>query len=241
MKKLIALSIADAKNISRDSTLLLILFGPFAVFGLLKFLIPFATSMLLDKLSFEFIPYYPLIVSFMILIPSMMFGLLTGFVILDERDEEIISYIAITPLRRTGYLAYKILSSFVVSFLFCFVVIYLTGLSTIPWKYAPGIAAMVALEAPITTFFLAAFAENKVEGLALSKVVGIMFFAPFIAYFVKSGWSYVAGIFPPFWITKAFFAAQAGASSYWLFLFAGVIVHVIFIFLLVKKFVDNER
>jgi fluoroquinolone transport system permease protein len=127
------------------------------------------------------------------------------------------------------------------SFLFFFVIVYLTDLTTIPIKYAFALAVMVALEAPIVALFLAAFAENKVEGLAFSKMLGLMYLAPFMAYFVDSHWQYLAGILPPFWITKAFLAAQNDVSIYWLYVAAGIITHLVIIALLLKRFVDNQR
>jgi len=118
MKKILTLSITDMKNIGRDSTLLLMLFGPIALFGILRFGVPFATAELSKALSFDLTVYYPLILSFMGLIPSMLFGMLIGFLILDERDEEIIAFIAVTPLGKSGYLQYKIFISAVTAFIF---------------------------------------------------------------------------------------------------------------------------
>ncbi|MDP8207662.1 MAG: hypothetical protein P9L92_13430 [Candidatus Electryonea clarkiae] len=241
MKKLIALSLADAKNISRDSTLILVLFGTVALFLMLWLVVPLVTGLLIEKLDFDLTEYYPLIVSFMALIPSMLFGMIIGFIILDERDEEIISYIAVTPLMKSGYFTYKLLVSTIISFLYFFVILYLTGLTTLGFIYAVPLAFMVALEAPMLSLFFAAFAENKVEGMALGKAAGIMYLGPFVAYFFKSDWQYLAGIMPPFWVTKAFLSAQSEDPAYWLFVFIGISVHFVFISLLLKRFLDSQR
>jgi len=50
---------------------------------------------------------------------------------------------------------------------------------------------IAALEAPIMTLFLGAFANNKVEGITLSKAMGIMFVAPVVVYFLESNWQYL--------------------------------------------------
>lgn len=241
MKKLIALSSADLKNIIRDSTLVLILFGTAAIFVVLRFAVPLANNLLLDKYSFDLTEYYPLIVIYMSMLPSLLFGMLTGFIILDERDEEIISFIAVTPLGKKGYFAYKILSSVVMSFVFFFINIYASGLVNIPLVYSIGLALLTALEAPIGAIFLAAFASNKVEGMALSKVLGMIYIAPFIAYFVKSDLQYFAGVLPTFWVTKAFFSVYYETGGYWLFVLAGLLIHLLFIFLLGKKFYNSGR
>ena len=185
--------------------------------------------------------YYPLIVIYFSMLPSLLFGMLTGFIILDERDEEIISFIAVTPLGKNGYFSYKILSSVVLSFVFFFINIYASGLVTIPLVYSIGLALLTAIEAPIGAIFLAAFASNKVEGMALSKVLGMMYIAPFIAYFVKSDLQYFAGVLPTFWVTKAFFSVYYDNGGYWFLLFAGLVIHLLFIFLLGKKFYNSGR
>ena len=241
MKKIITLALADAKNILRDSTLILILFGPIALFLMMRLVVPIADRLLAERLAFELTPYYPFIVIYLSLIPSMLFGLLLGFLILDERDEEIIAYIAVTPLRKTGYLAYKLSVSVGMSFLFFFATLYLTQLTTIRFHYAVGLALLTALEAPIASLFLAAFAENKVEGLALSKVLGMMYLGPFAAYFVSSHWKYLAGILPPFWIAEVFFAARSGSAGYWLYLGIGFFVHFAAIGLLLHRFTQSQR
>ena len=241
MKKILALALADAKNIARDSTLILILFGPIGIFVFLRFLVPVLAELAATELAFDLAPHVLFLVSFMSLIPPMLFGMVFGYLILDERDEEILAFVAVTPLGKTGYLRYKLLAAVVLSFLFFFPIIYFTGLITIPLKYAFGLALLTACEAPLVALFLAAFAENKVEGMAYSKIIGVMYIAPFVAYFVKANWHYLAGMLPPFWITKAFLAAEAGAATFWFFLTAGLIVHFAVIAVLLKRFVSRQR
>lgn len=54
---------------------------------------------------------------------------------------------------------------------------------------------LASIEAPIMTLFLSAYADNRVEGLALSKLMGFFLAAPVIAYFVEARWQYLIGIF----------------------------------------------
>ena len=241
MKRQLALAITDTKNITRDSTLILLVAAPLAVFALLRFGIPFASTLLMNQFAFNLLPYYDIIVGFLILIPAMLFGILTGFLILDERDEDIIAYISITPLGKTGYLQYKLAMSCFGGGLFFFVLVYGTGLTTVPLVYAPGIALMVSLEAPLTALGLVAFAENKIEGLAYTKVLGIPILAPIPAYFIHSAWNYLLGVFPAYWVTKSFFAAQQHAWQYVPFLIIGIAVHLFYLYLLLKRFSNQSR
>ncbi|KAA3618723.1 MAG: hypothetical protein DWQ05_07105 [Calditrichaeota bacterium] len=241
MRKVLALSLSDAKNISRDTILILILFGPVAIFFLLRYLIPVATDYLQAEMAFDLTEHYLYIVCFMSLIPTQLFGFIFGLLILEERDEEIIAFIAVTPLQKTGYLTYKLLASTLMSFAFFFIVVYGTGLTTIPLKYASILALLVAFEAPIGSLFLAAYAENKVEGMAYSKILGLMYIAPVIVFFFDTNWHYFAAFLPPFWVAKAFIAAKADAQIFWIYIVLGTLVHAGIILFLLRKFLNNQR
>jgi len=75
----------------------------------------------------------------------------------------------------------------------------------------------------------------------LSKAIGMMYVAPFVTFFVKSGWHYLAGILPPFWVTKAFFAAENSSNVYYLFFLAGIVSHLAVIYLLLRIFDSRQR
>jgi fluoroquinolone transport system permease protein len=236
MRHLNGLPRADVRNIYRDGVLLLSLFAPLIIILVVKYLVPLAAGFILDKTGFRLADYYPLVIGFMVLLTPMMFGIITGFLILEERDQEIITYLSVTPLSRAGYMAYRLSAPVAASFLVSFLFLGITGLT--PFKPLPAmaLALTVSLEAPIMALFLAAFANNKVEGLALSKAFGIMFLAPFAAYFIRSGWQYAAGIFPTFWITKSFLAMYWPEESFQLFIAIGLMSHILVIAALLKRF-----
>lgn len=241
MKKILVLSLGDFRNIARDATMLLMLFAPLAIFLLLRFAVPAATEFLQNEHDFQLVPYYAFIVCFMSMIPTMLFGLIFGLLILDERDEDIITFITVTPLGKSGYTAYKLFASYVISFLFVFVVIYGTHLMTLEIIYTIPIAAAIALEAPLCSLFLAAFAENKVAGLAYGKIIGLMYIAPFIVFFVNSNWQLLASPLPPYWIAKAFIAALGKETLFWPYILVGFAVHVGFAVILLKKVLQGAQ
>ncbi|KAA3663416.1 MAG: hypothetical protein DWQ10_00225 [Calditrichaeota bacterium] len=241
MKKLLILAVGDLKNIARDATLLLILFGPVAIFLLLRFAMPVISKYVLDQYDFSLYEYYPIIVCFMSMIPTMLFGLIFGLLILDERDEEIIAFIAVTPLRKSGYLAYKLSSSYVLGFISCIAILSGTALIQLHPHQVLLLAFVIAIEAPIASLFLAAFAEDKVAGLAFGKIIGIMYIAPFIVFFVNSNWQLLAAALPPFWIAKAFIAAMDNNTFFWYHIAIGFTVHMGFALILIKKFLFAHR
>ena len=229
----------DLKLIIRDSTLVMALFGPVAVMFSLFFL-PTIESLVNARFSFDPKPYRLFIVSFLSLIPGMLFSMIYGFIILDERDEEVIDFISITPLRKQGYLTYKLIMPMLLGAGFFLLIIYGTSLIRLQPVHALGISALVALETAIGILFLVVFSENKVEGLAFSKLLGIMYLAIPIVFFWNSGWHWLSAFLPPFWIAKAFIHSQSASMWIWVDLVAGVSVHMVVLLLFLRIFLRTR-
>ena len=238
MRKYFVLSIGDLKNISRDPILLAAVFAPFILSIVMRFGLPFVSEILLRELSFDLSQYYNLIMSVLILITPMMMGMLSGFLILDERDENILTFYSVTPLSKSGYLFYRVAMPTIISFLLSFFVFYYIGITECRVELLIPVLLLCSLESPMMALFLAAFASNKVEGLALSKAFGILFLAPAAGYFIESNWQYLAGIAPTFWVSKSLLAGVEMSSNYWIFLVVGIGVHLLINFLLMKRFED---
>lgn len=239
MKKILALTMGDLKNIRRDPMLLSFLFIPLILLIVLRFGVPLATGFVQEQFQFDLVPHYVFIVSFIVLVNPLILGMLVGFMILDERDEDILTYFAVTPLSKSGYLLFRIVSPVVVSFGFAFLMVGLSGLmDPAYWRLTPFVL-LAALEAPILALFLATFASNKVEGLALGKGSGIIFIAPFIGYLVKAKWQIFAGIFPPYWISKGFVSVYSQGAGYWWYLIGGLVSHGLVLWLFSRGF--NQR
>ena len=56
--------------------------------------------------------------------------------------------------------------------------------------------------------FLGSFAQNKVQGFALTKVTGAVLFPPILAWLLPSSWNWLYGILPTFWSMKAFWLSM---------------------------------
>ena len=95
------------------------------------------------------------------------------------------------------------------------------------------------LEGPIIALYLAALAGNKVEGLALSKGIGIFMLAPIVGIFTESWWKHLAGIIPFYWPVQALASLSQSGQNYWVFIVLGILVHAFYIWLLLALF--NRR
>ena len=103
------------------------------------------------------------------------------------------------------------------------------------------ISIMVALEAAIITLLLVVYSENKVEGLAFSKVAGIMYLAVPIVFLWDSPWHWLSAFLPPFWIAKAILHSQSGSLQIWVDLIIGFIIHFVVLRYFLQVFLKRQQ
>lgn len=234
MRRFAALVKGDFINIVRDPMLRLFIFMPLFIPLLFRILVQNGSRLLREYTGFELSPYYLLIVSIVILMAPLILGTAIGFVLLDERDENILSFIAVTPLGKRGQLAYKLSIAVLISFICTYLSLFLTGLVEILPVHLLPVALMAALEAPFITLFITAFASNKVEGLVMSKATGLLMTGPLLAYFVPEPWSHLALIFPTTWVARAFQAGYESLGPFLLYNGGGFLVHILVLFLFLR-------
>jgi fluoroquinolone transport system permease protein len=214
-----ALGPVDARSIGRDNLLPYVVMVPL-VMGLgVRFLVPYAAGLILEAAGFDLTQYYPLLISLLAMAMPLVAGTVIGFLLLDQRDDRTLMALQVTPLGLDGYLVYRLAIPLALSVVFTAVMIPLTGLAALGWVEILLIALSAAPLAPIMSLFLVLFAENKVQGFALTKASGVIVLPPMVAYFVPGIWHWAFGIVPTFWPARFCWALQAGdASAVWIFL-----------------------
>ena len=104
-----ALGPIDAKNIRRDEMLRWIVFAPIALALALRWLAPIILVRIEEILNVEFMQYYQTFASFMILLLTpYLAGMVIGFLLLDQRDDDTLTALQVTPLSLNGYLVYRL-------------------------------------------------------------------------------------------------------------------------------------
>lgn len=226
----------DWKIIGRDPMLIIAYFAPVLILCLALFLFPIVSKITTQYLNFPLEEYFPFGYTFFLPLVSMLIGMVYGFILLDERDAGLVSYIAVTPLGKLGYLSVRMIIPTFISFTYNIVYILLTGLGKTlnPFEIL-ALSAIIASEAPIMILFLGAFANDKVAGIAMSKGFGILLLAIVIDYFFKGSWRWFLSIVPLWWIERAFLL---GKNTVW-YLSGAAVIHVLYLLLLYRKF--NKR
>lgn len=209
---------ADLKSVGRDDLLAWILVIPFVIALLFRWGVPLLTDWLLETWAFDLRPYYDLLMSFFVLMAPSMAGMMSGFLLLDERDNRTLWALAVTPMPIGGYLLYRLLMPLLAGFLVTLIGYPIAGLSPIPLQALLIIAFVAALNGPVTALFLASLAPNKVAGFALVKVLNTINMLPVAAYFFEMPWQLCAGIVPAYWPMKMLWETAAGNS----YIFPGI-------------------
>lgn len=226
---------ADFRSLFRDPTLVAATVAPLLIVAVVLWGYPAVGTFVMGKWEVDIAPYYHIFSLFMTLIIAMVYGIISAFIILDERDESILSFIKVTPFSMKGYVQYRMGFAYVsslVATLFYALSLALVGEFTLSELLL--LALVVPLEAIFQSLFVVAFAGNKVEGLALAKIVGLIPFSAVAAWFIEGAISWLFIIFPPFWIVKT---VQSSTPSEWaLFCVGAIIAHIIPIMLLAKRF-----
>ncbi len=232
-----ALGPIDLRSVQRDSLLRwMVLLIPLMAL-LIRWLVPSLTGQLADRLDFDLVPYYPVIISyFFVMLVPLMFGMVIGFLLLDERDDQTLAALQVTPLSMANYLAYRIATPMLLSIALLLAVIPLTGLNRIGFLPLLLVSLGAAPLAPVFALFLATFAANKVQGFALMKGLGAVLIAPVVAFFVASGWQLAFGLMPTYWPVKVYWLLDAGRTDIWGFYIAGLLYQFVLLILLLRRF-----
>lgn len=237
MNTLRAFGISDFKSVRRDPLLLYWLVIPPLMVLLVRLILPWATGYLSNNFDFDLVPYYPMLLSFFFVLQiPLLFGVMAGLLVLDERDDDTLTALRVTPLSMAGYALYRCGATTLLSFAYVLIALPLTGL--LPPSLLPAtamVALLSGLMAPLFALILSTFAANKVEGLALMKGLSVFMLGPLAAYFIDSDWQLLLGVLPTYWPAKAFWVAGEG-GNFWPYVLVGMVYHLLLLAWLLRRF-----
>ncbi len=199
MVSVVTLMVNDMRNIIRDRILLYSAFVfPVIVVILCRLILPWISDNVFDLTR-----YYTLLFMMFAIIFPMIFGFIIAFLIMDERDENLLTVLRVMPISRTSYLLYRMVLMICLCFIFVFFFPLLSGLIDISFiDYLP-IAVLFCLFAPVIALIVNNLASNKIQAFAIFKMLGSVFFLPLFAFFIAEDWKYILGIIPNFWTFMA--------------------------------------
>lgn len=215
MKKVFRAFVPFIAEVTHDFMLTACMLGPILMGMAFRFLVPFAEAFLCEYFNAVqiLIPYYIIFDLLLAIMTPVLFCFAGVLVILEELDCDVAKYYAVTPIGRSGYLFSRIGMPTVASFLYNIVLLLIFSISGIDLFLMILLSISGGLIAVVTSLLVISFAKNKMEGMALVKLCGILMIGVPAACFVSGPMRYLFGILPSFWM-----AELCLTKNYWYFL-----------------------
>lgn len=231
---------SEIKKWSRDSMMGFMLVYPI-IFGLLgRYFLPWLTK----KYGFNFVPFNDLILVILVLFVPIAYGALIGFSILEDRDDNVLTNIKVTPLSLHQFLSFRLIAVYLLCVLATIFVMWFSNVGDISMKNIILISLLASLEAPISGLLINSFAKNKIEGFAVMKIGGSIVVFPIVALFFNGARELFFSFAPGFWSAKVISSIIRGGGlylSYNQYYFIGLVYMIILNILAYRLFMKKTN
>lgn len=235
MSVIIKIFASGWRQVRRDGMLLLLLPLPFVLGAVNKYLLPLLNAWLNRQFSIDATPYYQISDLIFVMLAPVFTAIVCAFLMLDERDEGTALYYSITPAAGNAYLIARLILPMLWALLMTLIVALFFTHHPLSLPLAIWTALLATLQALAMGLIILIYAGNKVEGLALFKVVNLALFAFLPAWFVDAPLKYLLAIFPSFWIDELIKVASTGGAILWLNGLLGLVCCTLWITLSLKQ------
>lgn len=194
------------------------------IFGLIgRYMLPWIA----EKSDFSIDLYADLIIVILTLMVPISFGALIAFSILEDRDDNILTSVKVTPLSINQFLSFRFFIVLVLAYITTVFVIWFSDIGNIPLKNIFAISLLASLEAPMYGLLINSLSNNKIEGFAVMKGFGIFMIFPIIALFFIDKKELFFSFAPGFWAAKSISSIIRGEGvlylSYYQYYFIGIL------------------
>jgi fluoroquinolone transport system permease protein len=233
----------DIRGTYREPLLVMIVLAPVIWTTGVAILTPLFTEMLSERYGFDLVPYYPLVLTALLLLTSIIIvGGLAAMLVLDELDAGTLSALRVTPVPLAAFFAYRAGTVMVVTALYVVATMSFSGI------LEPGvfpalipIGLLSGLSAVVTLLLIVVVASNKIQGIAMIRALGMLIAGlPCLPWFIDSAWNLAFGVLPPYWAAKAFWVAS-DHGVWWPYLVVGVVYNLIIAWFLFRRFLAKSR
>jgi len=222
MNTLIHLSLNDWRITFRDPMMKLFLVMPFFTFLFIRFGWPILST------NFPFLQDHSLLVLMWACTQvASMFGFIYGFLFLEEKEEHVWSAIRILPVSVFQLTLSRLMVGVLIGTLTNFTIIHWGGLMRFPIYQEILLAFHFSFIAPVIAMAIAVFAQNRIEGLAQTKIVNLVTIIPGLLFILPYKALHLFAIIPTYWSFKSMEAAALNQSLFWLFYILGLAFYLL--------------
>lgn len=202
MKHTMKLFEIGLKQISKDGMLIILIPAPFFVGMFFKFVIPLINTVLTTKFQFSLADWYGLADGMLICLTPMFVAMISAFMILEERDEGLCAFYQITPSEGYSYLFARIGIPMLWAFITTIIVSAVFNISFLSFRVILSSSLISSFTGVFLAMMVVSIAGNRVEALALSKLMGVSFIGLILIWFIPAPYHFLLAFLPSFWIGK---------------------------------------
>ncbi|MDN4166864.1 hypothetical protein QWY31_15235 [Cytophagales bacterium LB-30] len=189
---------SDLKIGFRDPLLKIIFFFPLLVIAVAVWIVP------------QLMVWFPALSSYTLLImagagmqTAIMFGFISGFLHLEEREEFTLQALQVLPLGLDKLLALRMASgSFITLASNMLIFLYSPLVAIDTWK-CTILAINSALLAPLISLLIITFSSTRVDGMAKMKIINLVVALPLVSTLFISQWIWLLSPIPSFWVVQS--------------------------------------
>lgn len=232
----------DIRGTYREPLLVMLVLAPVIWTVGTVVLVPPLTTTLARRYDFDLTPYYPLVITGLLLLTSIIIvGGLGAFLVLDEIDAGTLTALRVTPVSLSSFFAYRAATVVAVT------TVYVVATMSFSGRLQPGlvpvlipIGLVTGLSSVVTLLLIVAVASNKIQGIAMLRLLGLVIAGlPCLAWFVDSPWNLAFGVLPPYWPAKAFWVAN-DHGVWWPYLLGGIVFSAAAAWPLLRRFIAKN-
>ena len=232
---ILKLAVNDFKNIIRDKMFIFLFIGYPVMLILFSRILIHLIAPRIENM-FPLATNYPLILMFFIVIIPFIFSFIAAFLILDERDEHLLTVLRVMPISRNSYLIYRMFFMSFFAFITLLIFPQFSGLiEGIQFSYIAYIptALLFAIFTPFCALLVSSFATNKVQAFAIFKIGGTVFLLPIFAFLLNlDNIKYLFSPIPNFWSLMSLDSIIQNGIMDTTHLIIGYVYHIILISIL---------
>ncbi|MDF2656463.1 MAG: hypothetical protein K0R19_2937 [Bacillota bacterium] len=214
-------------QIARDRMLYAVCISPVLAGLFFRFGIPYIETLLCSTFQETSIlkEYYLLFDLFLCTLTPFLFCFSASMVVLTEHDENMTRYLAVTPVGKKGYLISRFLFPAAISFIVSMLLLQVFSLTVWHASMMLIVCLLGSLLCVATSLLVVGLSRNRVEGMAVTKLSGMVLMGLIVPFFVISKVQYLFFFLPSFWLAKLsrdgnyfLLVPSAAASLIWIFL-----------------------
>jgi fluoroquinolone transport system permease protein len=219
---------SDLATAVRDPLLVLLALSPILLGLVIRFGYPSARDWLAQVHGFDLDPYRPVLLAVALLLHvPVSFGMLGALLVLDDVDDRALLAVRTSPLTLPRYLGYRATLVGVAALAGLVVAAPLSGLAPLhSWQLWPALL-LAAMLAPVTALAALAVARNKVEGVAVLKLLALPLYAPLAGWWLTGPAGWPLALLPSWWVVQALWTG-------WPYAVAGAVLTAALLWLLAR-------